>query len=213
MTQREPKLIQQGDFQVKYGQAGHSVYKKLLVYCDSLCIDQSDVERSLVELAITWRNRMVHNFADNELPMTVRQSLLKKTEYIKEHYNGLDIEKLLNGFDSSSNIPPKFKEVTSLISTVINLVYRFDQKIIDNLDMSNYLLSVIKHYVTKQSKNKSRSSQKILKEIWSSDKERKIYNILGQYGFEYNKEGENLDYFNQIINKDYVDIINELQLH
>lgn len=218
MTQREPKLIQDHQFQVEFGKTKHSVYEKLLVFCKFLSLEQTDVDRSLVELAINWRNRMVHHFAENEFSSKAINTLVQENTYIKEKYSGLDIEQLLLGFEISSKNPPRFKEVTSLINAIINLVYKIDNELVKILDEEKYTHDVIKTYVVQQCKARNDKGQKrckpftVLKEVWSTDKERKVYSILSQFGYEYYKTGKTVPYVEEMLNLSLNEIATKLDI-
>jgi hypothetical protein len=189
LANRKPKLIQSQEFINRMDSAGHRVSMKLEAFNESLvCLE---VEYALVKLTITWRNRLVHNFADNELTEDVRKILIndKNKEYIKEQYRGLDIEELLQSFDTSFKSIPKFKEITALVSASIRFITDIDEKLINVLEADTYVNEMISDYILGDTDleipDDKESRLKRLENIWTKNKElkvKKLVNIIGQYG-------------------------------
>ncbi|UUI39978.1 hypothetical protein [Oceanobacillus oncorhynchi] len=169
--------------------AGLSVSKKMDVFKRNInCLD---VESALVLLAITWRNRLVHNFAENKLTDNTREVLSNSKDYIKEHYRGLDVDQLLKSFDSSYKSIPRFKEITALISASITFVTDVDKKLMDRLEVNTYLEEVIAHYILNGTEMEDIDAKhnpvKTVRSIWTKPieiKKKKLLNVFGQYGCE-----------------------------
>ncbi|SCN02041.1 hypothetical protein [Bacillus wiedmannii] len=189
MSNRTPKLIQDSQFIESMDKAGQRVAMKLDAFRANVkCLD---VEYALVKLAITWRNRLVHNFADNELPEDARGILSNPNneEYIKERYRGLNIKTVLQSFDASSKSVPKFKEITALVSASINFITDIDEKLVGTIDQNIYADEIVNHYIMVDANSGSYSDKKErlrkVESIWAKDREtkiKKIKNIFAQYG-------------------------------
>lgn len=189
MSNRTPKLIQDPQFSESMDKAGQRVSMKLDAFRANVkCLD---VEYALVKLAVTWRNRLVHNFADNELSEDARTILSNPSyeDYIKEKYRGLNIKAVLQSFDASSKNVPKFKEITALVSASINFITDIDEKLVGIVDQNIYADEIIRHYIMVDANSGIPSNKKDrlkkVESIWTKNQEikiKKLKNIFAQYG-------------------------------
>lgn len=180
MCNEEPKLITKASIQSEFDGNGRSVYNNFNTIINYLEI--TGVDKALVDLLICWRNRLVHYKANNDISDDSKKILSDSKEMIVKNYNGLDIIRLLNNFDSGN--VPTFKEIASMIRATINLVYKIESKLIENIDYKYYIDKVLYKYVKQNQK-------KMLNNIFSkceSEKKRIVINILKNSGFI---EGEN----------------------
>ncbi|WP_163114078.1 hypothetical protein [Bacillus velezensis] len=141
------------------------------------------VEVAMIELAITWRNRLVHFKSDNRISQSKRNLLVNSKSYIQTEYQGLDIEDLLTNYDGYKN-PPRFKEVTALIRAIHKYIEILDAAVIANINYMSYSEAVIRHYINEKD---GTLKEKRINDIWSRDlqtTQRKLTNILYSYGFE-----------------------------
>jgi hypothetical protein len=138
------------------------------------------VEIAMIELAITWRNRLIHYNSDNVISQSTRDLLIRNRTRIQSDYQGLDINDLLSNYDGYKN-PPRFKEVTALIRAIHKYVEILDKEIIRRLNFQAYAESVVKQYLNNSNKDDR------INNIWSKDQEttiKKLKNVLVNNGFE-----------------------------
>ncbi len=125
------------------GSQGHnqSVSGIFRAVCDYFP-DINMTTRSLVNLLIAWRNRMVHYDARNPLDNEYRDHLLslEASNPIIEKYH-LDIRKMLKSFDD--NKVPSNKELETMLSYTMRFVEELDSKLIEKLDKRSYIDSII----------------------------------------------------------------------
>lgn len=182
LANRNPKLIQDEDFRQSLSKAGNFVsmkfdaFKKHLDNC-------ALVEAALVELALKWRNRLVHHFADNDVTSKCRRTLIENKDYIKSTFRGLEVDLLLCNFDKKGEVP-KFKEITSFIQATILFISAVDEILINKLNLEQYCHEVIKNHLSDCEDSKERIRR--LDNIWSKDfetKKRILISILCNNGF------------------------------
>lgn len=177
-----PTIIQQEKLSNSISRAGRSIGKKVDALRDRYDLSAS-VESNLTKVAIPWRNRLVHNFANNEVSKEIRESLLDQKEHISSEYSGLDISSLLNRFDKSKT--PRFKEITSLVHAVHNFVYKIDRILLTELDLKRYSKEVLHHHLVKKGSLKKSPNSRAGK-IWSKTNSatlKSLKQILQNYGF------------------------------
>lgn len=189
LAYRVPKLVQSEAFSESMDGTNQSVSNKLEVFRKHInCLD---VEYALVKLMIVWRNRLVHNFAENDITEEIRKILSTEAnkKYIKENYRNLEIDKLLESFDNSFKSIPKFKEITSFVSAAVKFITDVDDKLVSSLDLEKYFKEIIYNYIlgdpNMQTPNDKDSRLKRLQGIWNKNdeiKKKKLVNIFAQYG-------------------------------
>lgn len=144
---REPKLITDTDLIKEFDKAGLSVrnkYKEIIKFLDK----KDSVLSAFADLAISWRNILIHSNANSSIDDSTRNILLKNTELIRKKFCNLDIKIMLDNFDKKGT--PTFKEVTSLIKATIDFVNEVDQALIYNMDSDKYLNAVFNHFLDLQ---------------------------------------------------------------
>ncbi|EKN69279.1 hypothetical protein BABA_10466 [Neobacillus bataviensis LMG 21833] len=184
MACEEPDIVQDSTL-IHTSLNEKSIFRKFKAFNNkySANLHTVSVEAALIEVAITWRNRLIHFNSDNSISATKRSFLIRQKSYIQTNYQGLDIEVLLDNYDGYKN-PPRFKEVTALIRAIHKYVEVLDAAIIGNINYNNYAHAIIKHYLNEDN---GQLKDKRINGIWSRDidtTKRKIINILKGYGFE-----------------------------
>ncbi|WP_195694760.1 hypothetical protein [Priestia megaterium] len=184
MSCQMPELVQD-TILINTSLNGLSIFKKFKAFNRKYHAQLSNVsvEIAMIELAITWRNRLIHFKSDNTISPHTRNLLMSSKHYIKSNYQDLDIEDLLINYDGYKN-PPRFKEVTALIRAIHKYVEVLDKAVIANINYLNFAQAAIKHYLNEED---GILKEKRINDIWSRDvqtTERKLTNILGNYGFE-----------------------------
>ncbi|MGN7492091.1 hypothetical protein ACTHPF_13155 [Paenibacillus sp. SAF-054] len=174
LCNRKPNLLQDEDFISQLSSADKSVYKKLYVFINNLKLTCPEV--FLIDLVITWRNRLVHFLARTPINDELKNNLIQNKQYFIDNYQGLDISLTLENFDK--NEVPKFKEITSFIRAAIKLVENIDRELLQKLDNERFYKEVLSEYLSDNFLHK-------LDKIWSEDqnsRERTLINIYRQYG-------------------------------
>lgn len=184
MSYEEPKLVSKLDLQSSLDKNNQSVYNAFKSFNTYYTLDE--INTSIVDLMICWRNRLVHYKSDNKPDKEVIKILKDNQEIIKSRHNGMDINIALNRFENRQ--APSFKEITSMIKALIEYVYSLDKELIANLDMVLYCDKVIIKYLRE---NKDKRLQNIYKNDIES-RIRVICNILKDYGI-YNNEIREID--------------------
>ena len=177
---QEPKLISDinliNDFNGK-GRSVNGKFSTLIKYINpSENIEDFNIYKSLVGLAIQWRNNTMHSGGNNIIEDEYKKILLSSADKIKELFCGLDIEITLNSFDEKRC--PTFKEVTSLIRGIQRFIEIIDICIITNIDIQNYACSIIDGHFRKHNIKVS-SMMSLPKEKCRS----KVVNILKAHSF------------------------------
>ena len=91
---------------------------------------------AMIEILITWRNNLTHNFAENQIEKKSESILLDNKSFIKDTFSGLDIEQVLKKAKKGDS--PSFKECASLISVTHKFVESIDKKVLEQLNIENY---------------------------------------------------------------------------
>lgn len=146
---KEPPFLQdQEEFEtIKKLRGVYNKYRELISYFKI----ENRIETAFIDLAISWRNKVVHTDANNDININSRKILKENKEFIKKNYCGLDVIDTINSFDN--NKYPSFKEITSLISSSINFVYLLDSKLIEKINMQEYIKSIVEYEKEKELKN------------------------------------------------------------
>lgn len=174
MIHRKPKIIQDSEFTVAMSKAGRSVYKKAINVGEYFDIDLKLI--AMIELLITWRNNLTHNFAENIIREESEQELLDNKQNVKDEYSGLIINDIFKKAYNGKS--PSFKECASLISATHKFVEKIDSIIINRLDTNKFAKNVYCLYF-------NQNYEKRISKIFGSpieDREKIIINILQDTG-------------------------------
>lgn len=174
MIHRKPKMILNNDFTVAMSKAKRSVYLKAVSVGKHFSIDYKII--AMIEILITWRNNLTHNFAENKISTESIKVLEENTDYIKENFAGLDIKSVLEKAYNGKS--PSFKECASLINATHKFVEYIDEEILKQLDKYDYARNV--YYLYFQEDTEKRISKLYGKEI--DFRFNIIENILKNYG-------------------------------
>lgn len=188
-----------------------SIYNRVNYVNSKYSLDTIDT--AFVDLLICWRNRLVHYSAENDIAQSNRQLLLDNKESILQNFCGLDINKMLEHFDSGE--PPTFKEITSLVHAAVNYIYCLDERLIKELDLQCYADRIIIHYLREgKPKEKDKVNPRI-NNIFSKDplaRLRMVQQLLMQNGFSESETKNAIDEFCEEISRlDYRGAVTALQ--
>lgn len=178
---REPKLIENEEIIRLFDGTHRSVNEKFQTLTEFIEKSINDVSgfniyKSISGLAIQWRNNTMHSNASNELEQKYRKILLDSAKKIKEIFCGLDIEQSLHRFDEYQ--PPTFKEVTSMIRGVHNLVEMIDRCMLSQMDIYDYAHKIINRHLKDNGIHPS-----FILSLSAPRRASKFINILKNYSF------------------------------
>lgn len=179
-SSRKPSIIESNELSVKYTQADRSVNKRFDLFYHEARNSNTEIDKyaALVALAIQWRNNTVHYGANNELDGEYRSLLMQYKDYYMDEFRHLDVEKMLESFDSVDG-HPSFKEVTSMINAIHKYVECIDGFLLSGLDIERFKRDLLEKHNSncKQSRRKYNSLSDERKETY-------LRTLYQQYGFE-----------------------------
>lgn len=146
---QDPKLIDNIDLIKDLDKAGRSVNEKLISFSRHITpigemANDFDIYKSIVGLAIQWRNNTIHSGGDNKLEQEHKDILLASTNRINELFCNLDIKQTLISFEEHKS--PTFKEV--IISCHCRQ-YNIPNKAITSLPIdkrNSKIINILKNY-------------------------------------------------------------------
>ena len=183
---KKPTLYQEKEIQDNAGGAGQFVFSKFIVLRDYVnATNEPNFKEiaALAEVAIQWRNRLVHYFADNQISPETRQTLFDNPNFFLENFQGLNINELLERFDG--NQAPRFKEITSLIRGIHKFVEISDVYLLGKIDKELHLIECIDFHLKLNTESESDLKKKIGK-TYNLPLQRRInsmHQIIMNYGF------------------------------
>ena len=107
---------------------------------DNYYLPDLELVIALVDLAIQWRNNLVHSNASNRLKPNTTRILIQNKSILAQcsnGYGGLDIDETIERFKEGKH--PRFKEVASLIRNTIDFGYILNAYWINSVDKSRLL--------------------------------------------------------------------------
>jgi hypothetical protein len=143
-------------------------------------------EAALAEIAIVWRNHLVHQHATNKISKPLAKTALSHEMQFIESCRGLMIHELIDRVERRPPVAPTFKEVTAIVSSVHKLIERTDTYLLHELDLEPYARVVLKQYLIENQSAKPGSVGMRANKVWgkSSDRCRSaIRQILLNSGF------------------------------
>jgi hypothetical protein len=184
LAHRKPALIQDTTLRQKMDACGHSVFAKFAVMRDA-CLSDNPVIAALVEVMIAWRNRQVHSLADNEVSPKAWEILQINSEWVKNEFRGMHVDRLFSDFGKEA--PPSFKEIASFIRATQEAVRLVDSHLLTNLEPQSYLKQLIWELASKSRPNDEpeKARKKQIQSIWgrdASDRTQRVTSFLKNCG-------------------------------
>tara|TARA_R110002096_G_scaffold401123_1_gene597894 strand:- start:2036 stop:2974 length:939 start_codon:yes stop_codon:yes gene_type:complete len=186
LCHRKPSLYQNKELYENAGGAGQSVDKKFIVlseYIDWTTIPNFDKYFALTNLALKWRNRLIHFFAENDINEDVRNVLKNNKDFFFDNFQGLDIDRLLDNFDNSKT--PSFKEITSIIRSIHKCVQLADEYLLNNINKETHFIECLDFHfklnTLKESDLKSKTA--LLYNLTEKRRLNSINQTVMNYGF------------------------------
>lgn len=178
---QDPKLIDNIDLIKDLDKAGRSVNEKLISFSRHITpigemANDFDIYKSIVGLAIQWRNNTIHSGGDNKLEQEHKDILLASTNRINELFCNLDIKQTLISFEEHKS--PTFKEVTSIIRGIQRFVEIVDLCLTTKININKYALNVINSHCRQYN-----ISKQAIISLPTDKLNSRIINILKNYSF------------------------------
>lgn len=126
----------------------------------------------LLSVAITWRNRLVHSTAGNEVAKSSREFLLKHADGVAAQFRGLDMGLVFEALrpDHPGVRSPSFKEVASFVHAAHLFVSEADKVMLWRLTPREHLIDVLAVYV-------QIDPQSRIQNVWGKTPERAMATI------------------------------------
>lgn len=182
VARRLPGLIQESGLRNRIDGAGRSIFGKVAALEERYGGDHP-VVFALVLVMIAWRNKSAHDEADTTIAERHRHILRANASIIVSEYRGLDVERLLAGFDSAE---PTFKETASLINAAQRFVQALEESLFRDLNGEQYLRELLWATPSELSGDEARRyRQHRLQSIWgrdNSDRPKAVARHLREFG-------------------------------
>lgn len=180
-TNRKPFAISAPAFRSAMDGAGQSVGNRLAVFqthAGSLAKEHA----ALLSLGVAWRNRRVHSLGNNDITVEERGQLKSECAKLQREYAGLSAIDVLKHFDASE--PPHFKEAAAIIRAVQNAVEFFDSKLLQHIDLEEYLRGLLAERLGNGPLDRDRNRTNAVRQIWGNQtsKETKVLRMLNMIG-------------------------------
>ncbi len=207
---RKPCALPNTEFLTEMGQAGRSVRKRFSVFDKHLKQLDSPTKAAL-DIAIEWRNRRVHSLANDKIDKNVKNALLDHSEHFERGYSGLKIDELISHFDAG--VAPTFKEAAAIIRLCHEVVAHYDEFLLQQLDIEQYLKASLLHFIDKNGGTRLLTIQKTWKQ--SPKKNKKVIRLLRMVGVNRTStpEGRKVpeSFVNYLTNLESDEVVNFIQ--
>jgi hypothetical protein len=186
LCHKKPTLYQEKNLSDKAGGAERSVNAKFLVLKEYIIPSPEDtfnLVSSLIEVAIQWRNNLVHYFADNVISEETRILLKNNPEYFIDNFQGLNISDLLNRFDSKQT--PRFKEITAIIRAIQNFVETADGVLLNKINKEIHFIDCLDYHLKLNTNTESelKSKTALLYNLPAERRLKSLHQTIMNYGF------------------------------
>jgi hypothetical protein len=135
-------------------------------------------EAALVEIAIFWRNRLVHRLSGNQIPRNLVRVVRDHAEEFVSIYQGLRIEDLIKRAQSKPAVAPTVKEVTAIVRSAHKYIERADAFLLRELDLERYLRDILHQYLVEDIQANPRSVMSRASNIWGKSPDRRRSTII-----------------------------------
>jgi hypothetical protein len=135
-------------------------------------------EAELVEIAIGWRNRLVHQSAGNKIRKSLATAVRDHSGHYAETYQGLLINELISHVEQKPAVPPTLKEITAVIRASHKLIERVDSSLLCELDAPGYLDEVLYQHLTADVESNRKIVMARAGKIWGKSPSRRRSAIM-----------------------------------
>ena len=157
--------------------AAHSLGERLRILGRATAQEDS-INQHLIQLAIVWRNRLVHTVGENELRDSTRDGLAWLREIAAKEFQGFSVDLAISHATTARPSAPTFKEVASMIRAAHRFVQEADSQLLAALDTRRYFYDALRDYV-------AHDVERRVQNVWGKDRVRRestIRKIASIYG-------------------------------
>jgi hypothetical protein len=149
-------------------------------------------EAVLVDVAIAWRNRLVHQTTARKLSKPLANAALAHSAQFAELYQGLRIEDLITRAERRPAAAPTLKEITAIVRAAHKLVQGIDEAILQDIDLDPYLREILRQHLVDEGDRSPKSAMTRAGKIWGKSLDRRssaIVQIAYNSGFTDYRDG------------------------
>lgn len=181
ISRRAPSTLGSSAFESEMDGTGRSVLERLNVFLRRVTTVPSE-HASFMRLAIGWRNKKVHLLADVELSSDDERTLVRSSAALANEFRGLSIDQVLARFQAADS--PHFKDAASIIALAHKLVERFDEHLLQTMDIEEYIRISLRNFIAiSASRSEEEQIKHGVRRIWgSSNREAKAIRALRSIG-------------------------------
>jgi hypothetical protein len=143
-------------------------------------------EAILAEVAVVWRNRLVHYQATNRISGSLEAAARRRSEEFINLYQGLMIDDLIKHVEKTPSPAPTLKEATAIVRASQKFVERSDSFLLQRFDVDSYLREVLRQYLLSGGTSNPGDARIRAGKVWSREFDRRrsmIINIALNSGF------------------------------
>jgi hypothetical protein len=130
-------------------------------------------EDVLVDVAIAWRNRLIHHITDKKLSKPLANAANARSMEFYDLYQGLKIEDLMRRVERTPAAAPTLKEITAIVRAARKLVERADGFLLQDLDLVPYLREVLRQYLVEDKDTNPKSVMIRASKVWGKSPDRR----------------------------------------
>jgi hypothetical protein len=157
-----------------------------------VCGQAGSAEAVLVDVANSWRNRIVHQATTRKLGKPLASAARAHAVEFEDLYQGLRVEDLIKHVEHRPAAAPTLKEITAIVRAAHKLVERIDGLLLRGLDLELYLRVILRQYLAGDEDNNDRSPMIRASKVWGKSSDRRksaIAQIACNSGFATWRDG------------------------
>jgi hypothetical protein len=150
-------------------QSRESARDKLDELLKVLCV-QRNSDYHMCELAITWRNRLVHSDeADRKISPALKRNLIDLDEQIRAKHRGLDVADCISAYEQGR--APTLKAVTSFVQAAQSLASALDRATVQRISPTGFVEESLRSWA------RERRGSHALTKTWGGSEEQSLRRI------------------------------------
>lgn len=149
-------------------------------------------EAILAQVAVVWRNRLVHYQATNRISSSLEAAARRHSAEFLNLYQGLIIGDLIKHAQKTPSPAPTLKEATAIVRASHKFVERSDGFLLRRFDVASYLREVLRQYLLSGGTSNPGDARIRAGKVWSREFDRRrsmIINIALNSGFSSYRAG------------------------
>jgi hypothetical protein len=135
-------------------------------------------EAVLVDVAIAWRNRLVHQTTARKLSKPLANAARAHAAQFTELYQGLRIDDLITRAEHRPAAAPTLKEITAIVRAAHKLVEGIDGVLLQGLDLDPYLREILRQHLMDEEDTNPKNPMIRASKIWSKSLDRRKSAII-----------------------------------